>query len=149
MNDAARLLSKAIGIEPCWNIVALVLFCAFPPIFLLFDPIQSLFAHWALRNVEPTKQGKADSFESHELEAYAIVWIDQSLEPKREADARLIIGSRSVVVRIWRIVVRVIVGAVVHVWPIISTVAIAARALSPFALLRLVPISLPTRFGSS
>jgi hypothetical protein len=72
------------------------------------------------------------------------------LEPKREADARPIIGSRSVVVRIRRIVVRVIVvRAVVDVWPIVSTVAIAAVAISVPAFLRLVPISLPTRFGSS
>ena len=120
---------------------------AFSPIFLLL--IQSVFAHWALRNVEPTKQGNADSFESHWLEADAIVRVDQGLEPKREADARPVIGSRSVVVRIRRIIVRVIVRSVVHVWSIVSTVAIPAMAILPSAFLRLIPISLPTRLGSS
>jgi hypothetical protein len=38
---------------------------AFPPFFLFFDPVQSVFAHWTSRNIKPTKQGNADSFESH------------------------------------------------------------------------------------
>jgi hypothetical protein len=74
----------------------------------------------------------------------------QSLETKREADARPVIGSRSVVVRIWRIVVRVVVvRAVIDGWSVVSAVAITAMAISVSAFLRLIPISLPTRFGSS
>jgi hypothetical protein len=38
---------------------------AFPPIFLLLDPIQSVFAHWTSRNIEPTKQSNADPFKPH------------------------------------------------------------------------------------
>jgi hypothetical protein len=123
---------------------------ALPPIFPLFDPVQSVFTHWTSRDVKAANQGNADSFKPHYLEACSVVWVNQSLEPKREADARPIVGGRSVVVRIGRIVVRVIVvGAVVDVWPIVSTVAIAAMAISPSAFLRLIPISLPTRLGSS
>jgi hypothetical protein len=57
--------------------------------------------------------------------------VDQSLEPKREANARPVIGSRSIIVRIRRIIVRIIViRAVIDGWSVVSTVAIAAMAVS-------------------
>jgi hypothetical protein len=80
------------------------------------------------------------------------VRVSQSLEPKRETDARpTVVGSGSVVVRIRRIVVRIIVvRAVVDVWPIVSTVAIAVMvAISPSTFLYVVPISLSALLGSS
>jgi len=123
---------------------------AFPPIFLFPDPVECVFAHWTSRDVKASNESNADPFKSHQLEAYAVVWVVQSLKSKREADTRPVIRSRSVVVRIGRIVVRVIVvGAVIDIWPIVASVAIAAMAISVPAFLRLVPVSLPTRFGSS
>ena len=105
---------------------------AFPPIFPLFDPIQSVFAHWASRDVEPAKESNADSFKSYELEAQSVVWVNQSLETEREADARPVVGGRSVVVRIGRIVVRVIViRAVVDVWPIVPLAIFRSRLKVP------------------
>jgi hypothetical protein len=38
---------------------------AFPPFFLLLNPVQSIFAHWTSRDVKAANQGNADSFKPH------------------------------------------------------------------------------------
>jgi hypothetical protein len=38
---------------------------AFPPIFLFFDPIQSVFTHLASWNVKAANERNADALEAH------------------------------------------------------------------------------------
>jgi hypothetical protein len=41
---------------------------AFLPVFLLGDPIQSVFTHGSPWNIEASKQSNTDSFEPHQIE---------------------------------------------------------------------------------
>jgi hypothetical protein len=38
---------------------------AFPPFFLLPNPVQSVFAHWTSRDIKAPNKSNADSFKPH------------------------------------------------------------------------------------
>jgi len=49
---------------------------AFPPFFLLLNPVQSVLAHWTSRDIKAPNESNADPFKPHWLEAYSVVWVD-------------------------------------------------------------------------
>jgi hypothetical protein len=45
---------------------------AFPPFFLLLNPVQSVLAHWTSRDIKAPNESNADPFKPHWLEAYSL-----------------------------------------------------------------------------